>query len=183
MKGPAPKRIEIQMDELKAILERSARGPLEAEDRAKLDAALDTLGFLAEQIESKSTSIDRLRRILFGPKTETLGDVLAEGPAGKSDRRRRSRDAGQRAKPQGHGRNGATAYTGAARVKVAHDQLQHGGGCPRCQKGKVYTQAEPKTLVRIVGVPPIQAKVIADLLTRPKPGMKDHAASRGSATS
>lgn len=156
MKGPAPKRIEIQMDELKAILERST---MEAEDRAKLEAALDTLGFLAQQIESKSTSIDRLRRILFGPKTETLGDVLPAQSTGKDARRRRSKEAGERPKPQGHGRNGAAAYTGATKIPVAHDQLKHGGGCPRCQKGKVYTQAEPKTLVRIVGVPPIQAKV------------------------
>jgi transposase len=61
--------------------------------------------------------------------------------------------------PAGHGRNPATAFTGAERVRVKHAQLKSGDVCPECREGKVYCQKEPKTLVRIVGRPPLQATV------------------------
>src|ERR1017187_10956192 len=61
--------------------------------------------------------------------------------------------------PAGHGRNPATAFTGAERVRVKHAQLKSGDVCPECREGKVYCQKEPRTLVRIVGRPPLQATV------------------------
>ena len=69
---------------------------------------------------------------------------------GKS--RRRSATA-----KSGHGRNGSARFTGAKRVTVAHATLQPGNRCPECQKGKVYRQKNPKTLIRITGRPPLEA--------------------------
>ena len=40
----------------------------------------------------------------------------------------------------GHGRNGASAFTGANRVAVAHATLQPGDPCPECKEGRVYRQ-------------------------------------------
>ncbi len=57
------------------------------------------------------------------------------------------------------GRNGAAAFTGAKRVAVAHGTLQSGDPCPGCCEGRVYRQKEPKTLVRILGRPPLEATV------------------------
>jgi hypothetical protein len=60
---------------------------------------------------------------------------------------------------KGHGRNGASTYTGAQKVAVAHPTLHTGDACPGCEKGKVYPQKEPRTLVRIVGQAPLAATV------------------------
>ena len=59
----------------------------------------------------------------------------------------------------GHGRNGAQAYGGARRIKIAHASLKPGDGCPECQKGKVYEQKEPALRIRVVGQAPIAATV------------------------
>ena len=59
----------------------------------------------------------------------------------------------------GHGRNGASSYTGAKKVAVPHPTLHTGDPCPGCGKGKVYPQKEPRTLVRIVGQAPLAATV------------------------
>jgi hypothetical protein len=64
--------------------------------------------------------------------------------------------APQRKSP-GHGRNGATAYRGAKRLKVPHPTLKRGDPCPACPKGKVYPLAEPALLLRITGMAPLGA--------------------------
>ena len=65
----------------------------------------------------------------------------------------------ERRKPaaKGHGRNGAAQFPGARTVAISHPTLQHGDSCPECGAGKVYRQKQPKTLVRIVGRPPLEA--------------------------
>ena len=60
---------------------------------------------------------------------------------------------------QGHGRNGADAYTGAEKIEVPHESLQPGDPCPKCEEGTVYETSRPGVLVRLVGQPPIGAKV------------------------
>jgi transposase len=42
-------------------------------------------------------------------------------------------------------------------VVIAHPTLRHGDFCPECGAGKVYRQKQSKTLVRIVGRPPLEA--------------------------
>jgi transposase len=59
----------------------------------------------------------------------------------------------------GHGRNGAEAFTGAHKVDIAHPHLKHGDRCPECAEGNVYGQKEPKVLVRIIGQAPLAATV------------------------
>ena len=170
MKGPAPKRLEVTMDELKAIVARTAEGPLSEEDHAKLEAALETLGYLAQQLEAKGTSIERLRKILFGAKTEKTKQVFASGAApgtsaggasdspGAGDAQAKA-DGRIKKKAKGHGRNGAAAYTGADKVVVPHDTLHSGQCCPSCKKGKLYARKDPKTLIRVVGQAPLHATI------------------------
>jgi len=143
-------------EELTAILGK-AQAALSAEDSAKLKAAIELIGFLRTEIESKTTSIERLKRMIFGPPTEKTATVLGkeaasvltsppEGPA-------------TAAPAPGHGRNAACAYTGATRVKIAHPSLSGGAACPGCASGKVYPLAEPATAVRIGGMAPLSACV------------------------
>jgi hypothetical protein len=59
----------------------------------------------------------------------------------------------------GHGRNAAEAFGGARKIAISHQQLKHGDRCPECEKGNMYEQKEPKTLVRIAGQAPLAATV------------------------
>ena len=163
-----PKRRELKLEELGAILER-AKAALSPEDHATLSAAVDTLAFLTRELEAKGASIRRLRKLLFGSRTEKTSQVLGEAtgsPAGLGDGAGEGAGGGlaggeKQAKPKrkGHGRNAAAAYQGAEKVKVAHAGLQHGDRCPACTRGKVYTQSEPAVLVRVQGMAPLQATV------------------------
>jgi len=69
-------------------------------------------------------------------------------------------DDGQRRRPvKGHGRNGARAYTGCAKVAVPLGWLNPGDACPSCNDGKVYASVEPRCLVRLVGQAPVGGRV------------------------
>jgi hypothetical protein len=152
---------DVELAELRAIVERARTAPLSAEDCGTLTSTLDTLGFLQQELHAKGTSIERLRRIVFGAKTEKTSQVLGERDACGDQARDRpdGAKAAARTKQPGHGRNGAAAYTGAKKVKVAHPSLHQGDGCSCCEKGRIYPMAEPATLVRITGMAPLGATV------------------------
>jgi transposase len=77
MTAPHAKHLDLDIDDLKKILERSAREPLSEEDRSKLWSALQTLVFLQNQLRVKGTSIDRLRKMIFGGRSEKTNKVFA----------------------------------------------------------------------------------------------------------
>ena len=79
-KQKPPQRRELRMDELTGIVER-AKASLTEEDHATLVAAVETLAFLTQELEAKGTTLDRLRKMLFGARTEKSSDVLGEGSA------------------------------------------------------------------------------------------------------
>jgi len=157
-------RIDIAMEELEKVLERALQAPLDPEGYAKLKASLETLGYLLALVENKDTTIHRLRQILFGSSTEKTSQVLpsrdAASPAGNpSVNPEAPPEQGSGEKSKGHGRNGAEAYSGAEKRRVPHESLKPGDHCPHCQKGKVYDQAQPGVLVRVVGQAALQATV------------------------
>jgi transposase len=135
---------------LAATLER-AKAVLAPDDFELLQQTADTLAFLTLEIQSKKTSILRMRQWLFGAKTESSSRVL--GRKGKKHK------DGEKTKPAGHGRNGAAAYPGAEKVAVPHPTLRHGDRCPGCHEGNVYLQQEPAVAVRITGMAPLRATV------------------------
>jgi len=155
-RGRPPARIELGLDELGAILERAAP-VLAASDLEKLRAALDTLAWITRELERQGTSLARLRRLLFGARSETTREVLGERASGRARDGRPEPSA--RPKGKGHGRHGAAAYPAAARVRVAHGSLAPGARCPDCARGKVYRQADPAVLVRVQGMAPLCATV------------------------
>jgi transposase len=158
---PAPPPIELRFDELGAIVER-AKAALSEDDHAKLKAAMDTLAFVTAELQRKQTSLDRLRRWLFGTKTEkTRTIVRPDATPGAPDPGERSGTGSPAAGPPrpGHGRLGAAAYAGAEIVTIAHPTLHRGDGCPGCTKGKIYPLTEPATLVRITGMAPLGGTV------------------------
>jgi transposase len=166
-------RVDMNLEELEALLERAKAAPLSDEDYAKLKGVVETLGYLTNLLEDRKTTIQKLRQLLFGASTEKTANLLktdaqhaAAGTGSvQSDGICTPADLGggqapkSDAKPKGHGRNGASSYTGATRIKICHESLKPGDCCPRCQKGKVYASMAPRFLVRIVGQAPLGAKV------------------------
>lgn len=170
MKKKDIRRREVELKELEAILERALEAPLPREDHEKLKGAVDTLAFLTHELETKGTSIQRLRRLIFGSGTETTRRVLGEAAGGAGGDASSAEGATgtpattsggneEKAKRPGHGRNGAVAYRGAEKVTVVHESLTHGVACPACDRGKVYTQPRPAPLLRVKGMAPLQATV------------------------
>ena len=157
---PAAKILDILRDDLELLLER-VRPSLPEEDYRRLKAVVEGLSYLTELIADKDTTIRDLRRLLFPLVTEKTREVLER--AGLQDKHNpaaadESAEKKKQKKP-GHGRNGADAYSGAARVEIAHARLASGDRCPGCEKGRVYEQQDPRVLVRIVGQAPLAATV------------------------
>ena len=164
MRKKAIPRIDVPMEELEKVLERARKEPLDEEGYAKLKASLETLGYLVQLVENKDTTIHRLRQMLFGSSTEKTSEVLpTEGVARQAGNPtvnpKVPKEKTSEEKSKGHGRNGAEAYSGAEKVRVVHESLKPGDRCPHCQKGKVYHQAQPGVLVRVVGQAALQATV------------------------
>ena len=134
---PQRQHHDVGLAELEAIVERAKTAPLLAEDSVTLMVTFRTFAFLQQELKAKGASIERLRQIVFGSKTEKTsavlgksspqGDIAASGgtPAGGAA-------PAERAKKPGHGRNGAAAYKGAKRVKVPHPALVAGQHCAEC---------------------------------------------------
>jgi transposase len=155
-------RIDLDMEDLKGILDRARTTPITEEEGRKLAAALQTLLVVTRELEKRCVSVARLKKILFGDTTEKTDDVAdrvarALGRKGPADAQ--ARPPGEKDKPPGHGRNGASAYRGAARVKVAHTSLKSGEACPGCRKGKVYQSMAPGVVVCLRGRAPLDATV------------------------
>jgi len=162
MKTPAPTIIELHMNEWEEILQHARTGPLSEAEREKLRGLGESYIHLLRLLEDKRTTIDHLRRLLFGSGSEKTREVLKDQDPGTTaqngDESSRKSDP-QKAPAQGHGRNGADDYEGAEKVRVPHAALRSGDPCPECRKGTVYEQAEPGVLVRITGQAPLHAQV------------------------
>jgi transposase len=153
----AKESIEVDLKELQALLERK-REALGEEDYQKLRKGLWALSYLTDLIDDQDTTISQLRALLVKPGTEKTSKVLEQ--AGLEPPPKRSPPPPANAKPKpGHGRNGAAAYRGARRIKIAHASLKPGDHCPECLKGKVYVQKDPALRIRVVGQAPLAATV------------------------
>jgi transposase len=74
-----PTITELDMDKLEDVLRR-AEGKLDEEDFAMVKALADAYAYLTEVLGDKNTSIARLRKLLFGAKTEKTARVVRDQP-------------------------------------------------------------------------------------------------------
>jgi transposase len=167
MRRRKPEVIEVDVEELLAILELARTAPLSAEHCEILKVTIETHSWMMAELEKKNASLARIRKALSinTKKTEKTSEVLK----GSDDAEQSSSDTGEKdgekpekigkkpkKKPKGHGRNGADAYKGAEKIEVPHESLKPGDSCPKCESGKLYQQ-EPSQLVRLTGQAPISA--------------------------
>jgi len=166
MTTPKPKIVELGRDEWEDILQR-AKAVLNEKDYQIVETVVQSYAYVTDLLEDKRTTIDRLRKLLFGSGSEKTRDVVPPTQAAPSSTAPPGVEPLEQAEPlqeevtppPGHGRNGADDYSGAERIVVTHGLLSSGDICPDCEKGKVYQLASPGVLVRIVGQAPVQAKV------------------------
>jgi hypothetical protein len=164
--APTILQIDLRMDDLERLVDRTRHAPLTEEEHATLKAAIHTLGYVAELLEQKGTTLAGLRHMLFGAQTEKTRDVLAragvaDAPASTASEAASGDPTEPAPRRRGHGRPAAHAYGGAAHVAVPHAHLQHGDRCPLCTTGKVYGQRAPGVLIRLTGQPPISGTIYA----------------------
>lgn len=149
-------QIEVSCEELESLLEQAREEPLREEGYHQLKAAIRTLGYVTELLEKKETTLAALRELLCPASSEKTEKVLKQAGIETSEKK----SGPKKPKKAGHGRNGAVAYRGAARVAVAHASLKAGDPCPDAHcNGRVYMQRDPGVLVRIRGQASLAATV------------------------
>ena len=171
MKDPQP--IEIEETEVEQLIEKAEQGALDAAEQKRLVPLLRTLIWIQRTLLSTRISLSRLKRILFGKKTEKrprkpkepdsgsdgggtrsggnpdTGGGSEDPPAGSS-----GMQPGDSNTPdaRGHGRRAAADYPGAETVSCTHDEYQSGDRCPQCERGRLYPLA-PLVRLRFTGQP------------------------------
>jgi transposase len=150
-------RLDVSSEELAALVE-GARTALGEAGYLKLQAAIRTLGYVTELLETRQATLEKLRRLLCHSSTEKTKTVLKQAGIETGEKKHKAPNV-PKSKIPGHGRNAAAAYRGARKVEVPHASLKAGDPCPDCQRGKVYLQRDPGVLVRIKGQAPIAATV------------------------
>jgi len=145
--------LEVNMDEIKKLAQRAREGPLSQEECDLIQALAESYINLRDEIGDKKASIDRLRQLVFGAKTESRKNVRKMTGTAHSE----GQEEGQeKEKRKGHGRMPAESYTGVEKIEVAHESLSSGDPCPHaCCKGRVYDK-DPRVLIRIKGGPPFR---------------------------
>src|ERR1044072_2856247 len=133
---PGKRRLDVNLDELDQVLAGAGQAPRSEADYDKLKDAPHAMAALLTR--SRNTE-----------KTSAVTGEAAVGDAAENER----------PPAAGHGRKAASAFVGAPRIEIEHPNLKHSDRCPACGQGNVYTQKEPKVLVRIVGQAPLAATV------------------------
>ena len=156
----APERIDLDLEQVDALLKRVETGSLQAGDYEIVKAMAETIHLLSQCVDEKAASIRRLLRMLFGDRTEKLENVIKDKGKDESSKSKEPCDkTDKNDKPKGHGRTPAADYTGAEQIKVPHTSLRIEDNCPGCLKGKLYQMKVPKLIVRFTGKSPLPAKV------------------------
>jgi transposase len=161
MRRPPPEILEMNDQKRQELLRRVEQAGLEEGDLKLIRALFESYAYITELIDDKNASITRLRKLLFGARTEKTAHVIGRDqpvpaasvePAALPPRESEERKTG-------HGRNGADNYPGANRIKVPHESLQPGDPCPSCERGTAYAMNRPGVLIRFVGQPPVTAAI------------------------
>ena len=175
MPRKSPEIMEVNSQRVEEMLERAAAN-LQHDDAELMRRIVESYGYIADLVEDKNTSIARLRKLMFGSKTEKTEQVVGKSEADtqtpadtESAGNPAASDAStaigaddtadqSRPPPPGHGRYGADDYQGACQVDVKHPKLLPGDACPECAQGTLYEKT-PSAIVRVVGQAPLGATV------------------------
>ena len=136
---------------------------------------LKTLLWLQRTLLESRISVSKLKRILFGKKTEKPARKpkdpdSGEDGGGSDDGAGSNAPPGDSAEPaggmpqggqtgasnakksRGHGRRAAADYPGAETIICTHGTYQRGDRCPLCERGRLYS-LDPLVRLRFTGQP------------------------------
>ncbi len=175
MKDPRP--IEIEQAQVEQLIRKAEQGRLDAAEQQRLVPLLRTLLWIQRSLLETRISLSRLKRILFGKKTEKrqrkpkAPDSGEQGGGNGSDEDGGSNTPPTGAAPsssamapggqssdantpnaRGHGRRAAADYHGAEMVCCRHEAYRSGERCPLCQRGRLYP-SRPLVRLRFTGQP------------------------------
>jgi transposase len=175
-------RVTIDLETINALLEH-AESRLEPVFYGVLEMLAKSAISLTALLEDREMTIEKLRRMFFGSKSEKrkdlFDDAAEDSPAAESSATEgegtekpegaagdppleEGGESGEGERPpkkkrKGHGRNPASKYKGAKQIHISHDDLKPGGLCPEpgCT-GKLYA-IEPSVVIRVVAHAPFSA--------------------------
>jgi hypothetical protein len=168
MKRTEPKMLDVSVEELQEI-SQYFEAVVDAKHYEFFQALRDSYTYLVDVLNQKNVSISRLKKLLFGARTEKTKDVTDEGaeasttesvdetPPTESTEETDPEEEPRQSR-KGHGRNGVDAFPGANRVPLPHESLAAGDSCPKCAEGTVYVMP-PAVFLRFTGHAPVGAEI------------------------
>jgi hypothetical protein len=171
MKDPQP--TEIEAAEVEQLMDKAQQGRLTAQEQKRLVPLLKTLLWLQQTLLTTRISLTKLKRLLFGKRTEKRACPSKgpntdsdDGASGPPDSGTPAADQGMASSPAtsvnpsqddkgshgGHGRRAAADYHGAEWIDCPVVEHQPGEACPLCAKGRLYP-FRPLVRLRFTGQP------------------------------
>src|SRR5438477_6533657 len=122
-------------NEVESLIKRVKEGQLSKNDTDLLERLLRLLLLLLRAVEAKNTTISKLKRMLFGPRTDkeekepasasSKAEKEESSSADKNNPEQLSNEPVKDGKRRrGHGRIAAKQYTGAKKVICINDELE-----------------------------------------------------------
>ena len=158
--------LTVNVEEIDQIIDKAGQEPLNQDECKHLR---NTVHAMAAQLQKQHRTTEKSKE-LFGGEADPVeaSTTDKDGGGSESDSGIKNENGGEsdKASPEarptrrgGRGRNGAADYTGATIVPVPCKEVTPKSLCPGCIKGKVYEKLPCPPLIRITGMPPIQATV------------------------
>ncbi len=110
--------IQIDINELDQFIERVQKRKLLDEDYDIITVMTQTLKNLSETLRNKNATINKLRQMLFGHKTERSKNIFNTSKTDDSQKEKTKKKEPKK----GHGRNSVSAYTGAKTYVITHEE-------------------------------------------------------------
>jgi len=162
----APEIIELTEEELESLFLRVDQNVLTEEDKRLIKGSVQSNVWLRQTLEAGKLTLYKLRRLLFGFRSEKRKRAIKEKDASakEEDSEKGSFplatnenllsnsefDEESKSKRKGHGRLGADAYPHAEKVEINHPTLKAGDPCPEGCGGRLY-KIDPGIFIRIAG--------------------------------
>ena len=97
-------RLDVTCEELEALWE-GARAALGEVGYQKLQAAIRTLSYVTELLETRKATLERLRRLLCHSRTEKTGKVLQQAGIEPGEKKHKTPGGSSKGAASGHGRH------------------------------------------------------------------------------
>ena len=157
----------LSIEKVKTLLKKAEKNEFGSESAIILELTKLIL-FLWQVIDEKKLSIVRLRKILFGSKTEKVQQKEDTSNSTKTEESQNSNQPNldqskstktlASKKRKGHGRFPSTHYTQAKIITCKNDEISVGSNCPKkfC-KGRLYDTKKPQPFIKLDGAAIVSA--------------------------